>query len=128
MGLPDLTGKGASSRASPTRTSIAYGYAKAFQVVGADLAITYRNAKAEPYVRPLAERLARPIVVPCDVRKPGQLDSVFEHVHQQTSFKTRSTSLMSLGFDSPRSPVSVWMILTNEEMMIASHTLACIQA
>lgn len=26
------------------------------------------------------------------------------------------------------SPVSVWMIPTNEEMMIASHTLACIRA
>jgi acetate kinase len=35
--------------------------------------------------------------------------------------------------DGPRistadSPVSVWMIPTNEEMMIASHTLACIRA
>jgi len=26
------------------------------------------------------------------------------------------------------SPVSVWIIPTNEELMIASHTLACIQA
>ena len=37
--------------------SIAYGCAQAFREMGADLAVTYLNEKAEPYVRPLAERL-----------------------------------------------------------------------
>ena len=57
--------------------SIAYGCAKAFRDEGAELAITYLNAKAEPYVRPLAESLGSPIIVPCDVRQPGQLERVF---------------------------------------------------
>jgi len=60
--------------------SIAYGCARAFHAAGAELAISYLNAKAEPYVRPLAERLKCPIIVPCDVREPGQLEAVFARI------------------------------------------------
>lgn len=60
--------------------SIAFGCAKSFRSLGAELAITYLNAKAEPYVRPLAEELASPIIVPCDVREPGQLEAVFDRI------------------------------------------------
>ena len=45
--------------------SVAYGCAEAFVRAGASLAVTYLNSKAEPYVRPLAERLECPIIVPC---------------------------------------------------------------
>lgn len=60
--------------------SIAFGCADAFRRAGAELAVTYLNAKAEPYVRPLAERLASPIILPCDVREAGQLEAVFQHI------------------------------------------------
>jgi enoyl-[acyl-carrier protein] reductase I len=60
--------------------SIAYGCAQAFREAGAELAITYLNEKAEPFVRPLAERLGSPVVVPCDVRAPGQLEAAFARV------------------------------------------------
>ena len=60
--------------------SIAYGCAAAFRAAGADLAITYVNAKAEPHVRPLAETLGAPLILPCDVREPGQLEAVFDAV------------------------------------------------
>jgi enoyl-[acyl-carrier protein] reductase I len=60
--------------------SIAFGCAKAFRDAGADLAVTYLNAKAEPYVRPLAEELGSSIIVPCDLREPGQLDAVFAEI------------------------------------------------
>ncbi len=63
--------------------SIAFGCAKSFRDAGAELAVTYLNAKAEPYVRPLAEQLASPIIVPCDVREPGQLEAVFSRIKQQ---------------------------------------------
>lgn len=62
--------------------SIAYGCARVFRDAGADLAFTYLNAKAEPYVRPLAEQLASPIIVPCDVRETGQLEAVFERLRR----------------------------------------------
>jgi enoyl-[acyl-carrier-protein] reductase (NADH) len=62
--------------------SIAYGCAEAFHRAGAELAITYLSTKAEPYVRPLAEQLNSPIIVPCDVREPGQLEAVFSHIEK----------------------------------------------
>lgn len=60
--------------------SIAYGCARAFREAGAELAVTYLNEKAEPYVRPLAESLESRIIVPCDVREPGQLEAVFARI------------------------------------------------
>ena len=55
--------------------SIAHGCAEAFRREGAELAVTYLNAKAEPYGRPIAEQLGCPIIVPCDVREAGR----FQH-------------------------------------------------
>lgn len=60
--------------------SIAYGCARQLRRQGAALAVTYLNAKAEPYVRPLAEGLEAEIVVPCDVREAGQLETVFAEI------------------------------------------------
>lgn len=60
--------------------SIAYGCARAFHAAGAELAVTYLNAKAEPYVRPLAESVNSPMFMPCDVRQAGQLEAVFERI------------------------------------------------
>jgi enoyl-[acyl-carrier protein] reductase I len=64
-------------------SSLAYGCAKAFRDLGAELAVTYRGSKAEPHVRPLAEELASPIIMPCDVREPGQLEAVFKQVGER---------------------------------------------
>jgi enoyl-[acyl-carrier protein] reductase I len=60
--------------------SLAYGCAQHFRKASADLAITYLNAKTEPYVRPLASALGSGIVLPCDVAIDGQLEAVFETV------------------------------------------------
>jgi enoyl-[acyl-carrier protein] reductase I len=65
------------------RSSIAYGCAETFRRAGAELAVTYLNEKAEPYVRPLAEELKSPIIVPCDVRESGQLEAVFARIRDQ---------------------------------------------
>jgi enoyl-[acyl-carrier protein] reductase I len=58
--------------------SIAYGCAKAFRAVGANLAVTWLNEKARAYVAPLAERLEADITAPLDVSIPGQLEALFE--------------------------------------------------
>lgn len=63
--------------------SIAYGCARAMHALGAELAITYLNERAEPHVRPLAEQLASPVVMPCDVEKPGELEAVFAAIREQ---------------------------------------------
>jgi enoyl-[acyl-carrier protein] reductase I len=64
-------------------SSIAYGCAKAFHELGADVAITYLNEKAKRFVEPLAQELAAPIFLPLDVSVPGQLESVFDAVTSQ---------------------------------------------
>ena len=46
--------------------SIAWGCAEAFRAAGADLAVTYLNAKAEPHVRPLAESVNASIIQALD--------------------------------------------------------------
>ncbi|MCG2594292.1 enoyl-ACP reductase FabI [Ramlibacter sp. XY19] len=60
--------------------SIAYGCAKAFRELGADLAITYLNEKSRTYVEPLARALEAPLLLPLDVAQPGQLEAVFERI------------------------------------------------
>lgn len=63
--------------------SIAYGCAKAFHELGADLAITYLNDKARPHVEPLATGLGASMFLPLDVAVPGQLEAVFDTVARQ---------------------------------------------
>ena len=63
--------------------SIAWGCAKAFKALGADLAITYLNDKAEQAVRPLAQELEAEIVLPLDVRDTDQMDALFHEIAQR---------------------------------------------
>ena len=63
--------------------SIAYGCAKAFRELGADLAITYINEKTRGYVEPLAQELEAPIFMPLDVGAPGMLEAVFERIAKE---------------------------------------------
>jgi len=61
-------------------SSIAWGCAKAFRALGAEVAVTYLNDKARKYVEPLARQLDSPIVMPLDVNVPGQMEAVFERI------------------------------------------------
>lgn len=63
--------------------SIAWGCAKAFYNAGAELAITYLNDKAEPYVRPLAEQVKAPIIMPLDVTDDSQMEKLFKNIEKQ---------------------------------------------
>jgi enoyl-[acyl-carrier protein] reductase I len=63
--------------------SIAWGCAKAFRALGAELEITYLNDKARKFVEPLAGELEAPILLPLDVGVPGQMEAVFERIDQE---------------------------------------------
>jgi enoyl-[acyl-carrier protein] reductase I len=63
--------------------SIAWGCAKAFHALGAEVAVTYLNEKAKQYVEPLARELEAAIVMPLDVRTPGQTEAVFKRVAKE---------------------------------------------
>ena len=77
---PVLKGKKALVIGIANEHSIAYGCAKAFRELGADLAITYLNEKARPHVEPLARELDAPLFLPLDVATSGALEDVFEAV------------------------------------------------
>jgi enoyl-[acyl-carrier protein] reductase I len=79
---PPLLGKKALVLGIANEHSIAYGCARAFRKLGADLAITYLNDKAKPYVEPLARQLEAPIFEPLDVQQAGQMEAVFDRVQQ----------------------------------------------
>jgi enoyl-[acyl-carrier protein] reductase I len=60
--------------------SIAWGCAQAFHQAGAQVALTYLNERAKPYVAPLAESIGAPLLLPLDVVDDAQTDAVFEAV------------------------------------------------
>ena len=62
--------------------SIAWGCAKAFHRLGADLAVTYLNEKAKLVVEPLARQIDASIVMPLDLRVEGQLEALFERIQR----------------------------------------------
>ena len=70
MNSVTLEGKKGLVAGIANANSIAYGCAKVFRKLGAELAITYRGAKSEPYVRPLAGELASPMIMPATVPIP----------------------------------------------------------
>ena len=63
--------------------SIATGCARAFVAAGASLAATCLNEKALAHVRAVTDRLGCKLLLACDVRVPGQLEAIFEHIRPQ---------------------------------------------
>jgi enoyl-[acyl-carrier protein] reductase I len=83
MSIFSLAGKRALVVGIANDHSIAWGIARALRGAGAELAITYLNPKAEPHVRPLAEAVNAPIVMPLDVSRPDQQQALFDAIAQQ---------------------------------------------
>jgi enoyl-[acyl-carrier protein] reductase I len=80
---PVLSGQKALVIGIANEDSIAYGCAKAFRLLGADLAVSWLNEKARRFVAPLAQELEASITGPVDVSVPGQLEAMFDQVRSQ---------------------------------------------
>jgi enoyl-[acyl-carrier protein] reductase I len=80
---PALTGQKALVIGVANDDSIAYGCAKTFRVVGAELAISWLNEKARKHVEPLARELEAAIVGEVDVTIPGQLEAMFDQIRSK---------------------------------------------
>ena len=57
--------------------SIAWGIAKALHAHGAELAFTYQGDALGKRVKPLAESLNAPLILPCDVEDIASVDAAF---------------------------------------------------
>ena len=80
---PMLNGAKALVAGIANEHSIAYGCAKAFRELGANLAITYATEKAKAHVEALARELEAPIFMPLDVTRQEDLDAVFARIEQE---------------------------------------------
>jgi len=80
---PILAGKKALVVGIANDQSIAWGCAKAFRELGAELAITYATEKARPHVEPLASDLGAPLFLPLDVASPAEMDAVFAAIGEK---------------------------------------------
>lgn len=120
--IVDLTGRRALVVGIANKNSIAYGCAEALRSAGAELAVTYLNAKAEPYVRPLAEALDASIIVPCDVRVPGELEAVFETI--RTSWGRLDAIVHSIAF-APREDLHNSLVNCSAEGFAMAMDVSC---
>jgi enoyl-[acyl-carrier protein] reductase I len=80
---PVLLGQRALVVGIANEYSIAYGCARAFSELGAELVITYLNERARPHVKPLADALQASVFMPLDVSTPDQLDALFAELDRQ---------------------------------------------
>ena len=80
---PVLAGQKALVIGVANDDSIAYGCAKAFRTVGAELAMSWLNEKARKHVEPLARELEASIVGEVDVTVPGQLEAMFDQIRSK---------------------------------------------
>jgi enoyl-[acyl-carrier protein] reductase I len=102
--------------------SIAWGCAKAFRALGAEVAVTYLNDKAKKYVEPLARTLESPIVMPLDVNKPGQMEAVFERIAEE--WNSLDFVVHSIAF-SPKEALQGRVVDVTREGFAATMDVSC---
>jgi enoyl-[acyl-carrier protein] reductase I len=119
---PLLEGKRGLVIGIANEQSIAWGCAKAFRALGAELAVTYLNDKAKKYVDPLAEALQAPIVMPLDVRTPGQIEAVFERI--AADWKTLDFAVHSIAF-SPKETLCGRVVDAPRDGFLTTMDISC---
>jgi enoyl-[acyl-carrier protein] reductase I len=119
---PLLEGKKGLVIGIANEQSIAWGCAKAFRALGADLAVTYLNDKAKKYVEPLAKELNAPIFMPLDVRISGQMEAVFEQIRQQ--WGDLDFAVHSIAF-SPKEALQGRVIDVGQDGFLTTMDVSC---
>lgn len=78
-----LSGKKALIVGIANEDSIALGCAQRLKLAGADLAVTYLNDKAKPYVDKAVDKLQPSIYMRCDVTSDDELKNVFQQIEKK---------------------------------------------
>jgi len=74
--MSDLAGKAGLVVGIANKRSISWAIAQAASALGARLALTYQSERLAENVRELAEKLERPLILPCDVANDQQIADV----------------------------------------------------
>jgi len=102
--------------------SIAYGCARAFRELGAELAVTYQNEKAKTYVEPLARELGASIVLTLDVSKPSEFEAVFDSI--QDTWGRLDVAIHSIAF-APKSDLHGGLLNSSAEGFAQAMDISC---
>ena len=102
--------------------SIAWGCARAFRAFGAELAVTYLNDKAKKHVEPLCKALEAPIVMPLDMRQPGQVEAVFDRIADE--WGKLDFVLHSIAF-SPKEALQGRVVDVEREGFLTTMDISC---
>ncbi len=102
--------------------SIAYGCARVFRQLGAELAVTYLNEKARPYVEPLARELGAAIFAPCDVGRSGELETVFQQIRK--TWGSLDIALHSIAF-APKEDLQGRLVDSSGEGFKLAMDISC---
>jgi enoyl-[acyl-carrier protein] reductase I len=102
--------------------SIAWGCARAFRALGAELAVTYLNDKAKKHVEPLARELEARMLMPLDVNVPGQMEAAFERIAQE--WGELDFVVHSIAF-SPKEALCGRVIDVSREGFLATMDVSC---
>jgi enoyl-[acyl-carrier protein] reductase I len=122
MSLITLEGKRGLVVGIANDSSIAYGCAKAFRALGAELAVTYLNAKAERHVKPLADELEASLFLPLDVRNEGELEAVFAAI--QEKWGKIDFVLHSIAF-APKEDLHARVVDSSQEGFLLAMDVSC---
>ena len=117
-----LQGKRALIIGIANEHSIAYGCARVFRELGADLAITYLNEKAKRFVEPLADDLGASVFAPCDVAQSGQLEAVFEQIRE--TWGSLDIALHSIAF-APKEDLQGRLVDASSEGFKVAMDISC---
>ncbi|MCW2276417.1 enoyl-ACP reductase FabI [Rhodoblastus acidophilus] len=102
--------------------SIAWGCAKAFRGLGAELAVTYHTEKAKRFVEPLAKELEATLLLPMDVLQEGQLEAVFDTIGK--TWGELDFVLHSIAF-SPREALHGRVVDVGKQGFLTTMDVSC---
>lgn len=119
---PALQGKKALIVGVANEASIAYGCAKAFVELGADIALTYQSDKAKPHVEAVAQELGAALFLPLDVTQPEQMDALFQEI--ETKWGRLDLLVHSIAF-APKADLHGGLLNSSAEGFATAMDISC---
>ncbi len=117
-----LKGKKALIVGIANDNSIAFGCAKMLKKAGADLAITYLNEKAKPFVDKIADELKPSIYMPCDVTSTHDVTNLFNEVRSQ--WQEMDILIHSIAF-APKKDLQGPVVECSKEGFLLAMEISC---
>lgn len=120
--MSDLAGKKGLVVGISNEHSIAWGCARALRAAGAELAVTWLDERARPWVEPLARQLPAALQLPLDVEQDGQMEAVFDAIG--TQWGTLDFALHSIAF-APKDDLHGRVTDSSREGFLRAMDISC---